>query len=43
MSFNQYKKIETRAFQWGALLGFLGGIAFSAFLALLFVVSIGSL
>ena len=43
MTFNQYKKIENRAFQWGTLLGFLAGIAFSAFLALLFVVSFGSL
>lgn len=43
MTFNQYKKIENSAFQWGALLGFLAGIAFCALLALLFVVSIGSL
>lgn len=43
MTFNQYKKIENRAFQWGALLGFLGGIAFSAFIALLLVVSFGGL
>lgn len=43
MTFNQYKKIETRAFQWGALVGFLCGIAFCAFLALLFAVSMGSL
>lgn len=38
MTFKRFEKVENHAFKWGALSGFFGGIAFSAFIALLLVV-----